>query len=732
MALCLITPLWLVACGHTALQDAERLAQSGQHEVALQRLQGAQQATPDDTRLTAALAKQRETTVAALLYEADLARAAGQWGALQQVLARLEVAAPQHPRTQGLRQDIARRDRIQRLVQEAQRAQQRQDMAATEAAWRAVLADEPAHQQARRELALIDEQRQASTRQRSALVLAAADRPITLEFREATLRTVFETLARAAGLNFVFDKDVRAEAKVTLFLRDTQVHEALRVILSTQQLGHKLLNERTVLVFPGTPQKQRELLDTVTRSFYLTSADPKQVQSLIRTMAKSRDIHVDERLNLVVVRDTPEVIRLVERLVASVDLPDPEVMLELEVMEVSSSREMDLGLSWPGEYTYGLPGANAATALTSAEGLRVSVPNPLSVARLRSSVDASNLLANPRIRARNREKARILLGEKVPVFTTTATANVGVSASVSYQDVGLKLELEPMVQLDDEVTIKVGLEVSSITSTVMGPSGSTAYQIGTRQASTSLRLRDGETQVLAGLINDTESRSGAGLPYVNETPVVGRLFGSRKDAQKKTEVVLLITPRVVRNLHQQSLPVSPMPSGTESQPGAAPWQLGKGQVGGSPSGAGAATAGAPRAAASGKGMGPVEAGLFSGPEQVQAGGGFTLGLNNRSDTPVVVTLQYDPSVLLTPEGSAATGLGAGPLTVPPRGRQAVAFTVRPGTPAGPVTIGSSTGEQFTFMVFDPQAMPQGSAEPLPEPAERTTEPEPATPQDGGR
>ena len=722
MALSIACVLGLSGCGHTALQESQQLAQAGQHEAALARLVQAQQDTPQDTRLGSAIARQRETTVAALLYEADQARSAGQWGQVQRVLERLEQAAPHHPRTQGLRQDLSRRERLQGRVQEAHAAQQRGDLAAAEAAWRAVLADDGGNAQARRELAQLDEARQASTRQRSALVLAAADKSITLEFREASLRTVFETLSRAAGLNFVFDKDVRAEAKVTLFLRDTSVQEALRVILNTQQLGHKLLNERTVLVFPGTAQKQRELLDTVTRSFYLNSADPKQVQALIRTMAKSRDIHVDERLNLVVVRDTPEVMRLVERLVASVDLPDPEVMLELEVMEVSSSRDLDLGLSWPGEFTYGLPDAVAGAPLTQFEGLRVSVPNPLSVARLRSSIDASNLLANPRIRARNREKARILLGEKVPVFTTTATANVGISASVTYQEVGLKLELEPVLQLDDDVTIKVGLEVSSITSTVTGPSGSSAYQIGTRQASTSLRLRDGETQVLAGLINDSESRSGAGVPYLNETPVLGRLFGSRKDAHKKTEVVLLITPRVVRNLNQQNLPVSPMPSGTESQPGAAPWQLSKGQVQAQP-GQGASRASVSGGGMSGQGVGtgPAAPSLFSGPEQVQPGGGFTLGLNNRSNQPLSLSLQFDASVLSSAEASQG-------LTVPPRGRQAVSFTVRPGAPMGPTTVSSSTGEQFTLRVGMPGA--QGDvAEPVSPDSTRDPTPEPA---DGAR
>ena len=228
--------------------------------------------------------------------------------------------------------------------------------------------------------------------------------------------------------------------------------------------------------------------------------------------------------------------------------------------------------------------------------------------------------------------------------------------------------------------------------------------------------------MLAGLINDSESRSGAGVPYLNETPVLGRLFGSRKDAHKKTEVVLLITPRVVRNLNQQNLPVSPMPSGTESQPGAAPWQLSKGQAQAQP-GQGASRAGVSGVAmnggsnGAGVGAGPAAPSLFSGPEQVQPGGGFTLGLNNRSDQPLSLSLQFDASVLSSAEANQG-------VTVPPRGRQAVSFTVRPGASSGPTTVTSSTGEQFTLRVGMPGA--QGdAAEPMPAEPSRDPTPEPA-------
>ncbi|TAK88737.1 MAG: general secretion pathway protein GspD, partial [Aquabacterium sp.] len=526
----------VTGCANPVIEDAHRLAGLGQHEAALQKLDEAARKDQTDRQLRTEVMLQRDATVGYLVYLADAARAAGRLDDVALVLKRLEVAAPQHPRVAWLRSELTRLRRHQRLVAEAQQQLDAQAYERADAALQTVLSEDPNNGKARAMMNKLAELRESQSRKQSTLQLATATKPITLEFREASVRTVFETLARAAGVNFVFDKDVRSDAKVTLFLKNTTVDEAMRVILGTQQLGSKLLNDNTVLVFPATQQKQRDLLDTVTRTFYLVNADPKQALSLVRTVAKTRDIFVDERLNLLVIRDTPEVVRLVERLIQSIDLADPEVMLELEVMEVSNNQLNAMGMSWPTSVSYGIPGS--AAALTSFTGLQAFTTNPLAIATLRATHDTTNILANPKIRARNREKAKVLLGEKLPVFTTTSTPSNGSisnAVSINYVDVGLKLDVEPQVQLDNDVTIKVALEVSSITNKVSGPNDSFAYQVGTRQATTTLRLRDGETQILAGLINDSESRSSAGIPGFHDMPVVGRLFGLTTNEHKKSE-----------------------------------------------------------------------------------------------------------------------------------------------------------------------------------------------------
>lgn len=266
-------------------------------------------------------------------------------------------------------------------------------------------------------------------------------------------------------------------------------------------------------------------------------------------------------------------------------------MLEVEVLEVSRNKLLDLGIDFPTQVGYGLLTPDVTSTVSTAAGFATSttlggelasgmvnlrnrgslvpyVSNPAALLNLRDEDGDTSLLANPRIRVKNREKAKIHIGEKLPVFTTTATANVGVSASVNYLDVGLKLDVEPNVTLEDDVVIKVALEVSSIVKEVTGPSSSLAYQVGTRSAATTLRLANGETQVLAGLINDEERSSARRLPGLGELPVVGRLFSAQRDTNTKTEVVLLITPRIVRNVVAPTMTRADLPAGTEATVGA--------------------------------------------------------------------------------------------------------------------------------------------------------------------
>jgi general secretion pathway protein D len=262
---------------------------------------------------------------------------------------------------------------------------------------------------------------------------------------------------------------------------------------------------------------------------------------------------------------------MVEKLIANQDLGEAEVMLEVEVLEVGHNTLTAAGVEWPGRVALGVQGAEGVPGRlsgTEAKNLesglfRVTVSDPLAALNLRQQAGRTAVLANPRIRVKNKEKARIHIGDKVPVITTTAGATGFVSESVNYLDVGLKLEVEPQVSLEDDVGIKVALEVSNISNEVKTTGGTVAYQVGTRNANTTLRLRDGETQVLAGLLNDEDRRNATRVPGVSRLPVLGRLFSSDNDTVNKTEIVLLITPRVIRNIERPGPRLEEFNSGTE-------------------------------------------------------------------------------------------------------------------------------------------------------------------------
>ena len=652
-----LTALLLVGCALPVIDEAERLSRNGRYEEALARLDGALAERPGDASLRTAHSHQRDRVIAQALARADLAQAGGHQDEAERLLARVRQLDAQHPRLALLQAQLA----------QARQAQQR------DAAERAAASAQAAA-------------RASAPAPAAALpqaLAAAYQKPVALEFREAPLRQVFEALARSTGVNFVFDKDVRGDAKVTVFLRNVTLDEALRVILATQALDRKLLNDSTVLVFPNTAAKQREHQELITRSLYLGNADARQVLTLVRTMAKTRDLYADERLNALVVRDTPEVVRLVEQLIATLDLPEPEVMLAVEVMEVASNRLDELGLSWPTALQYGLPGVSGQVALGDRSSFRASVPNPALLATLRGDAGSTNLLANPTIRARNREKAKVQIGEKLPVFSTTsATVNVGASTTITYLDVGLKLDVEPTVQLDGDVTIKVALEVSNLLREVSGPGGSLAYQVGSRLTTTTLRLRDGETQVLAGLINDEDRQRAVGVPGLSQAPLVGKLFGVQSDTRNKTEIVMMITPRIVRRLALPTLAAATLASGTDSLPGAVSLRLRPAaRVAVSAPSAGRQAGAAAAADAGGVEAAPAltaEAGaslLLSSSGDAAVGATVAVTLRNRSGLRLQGALDFDPLALQPASAAALSGSGRAPFEIGPRGDAVVVLRV---------------------------------------------------------
>ncbi len=472
----------------------------------------------------------------------------------------------------------------------AQEAISRDDFEAAHNALQGVLIESPNDKEALDLSRQIDKARYTTESLNQIPEMSAAyKKPISLQFKDANLRMIFEAISRTTGLNILIDKDLKADLKATVFVKQATVEDTISLILLQNQLEKKIINDNTLYIYPATPSKLKEHQDLIIRTFQLTNADAKQMQVLLKTMIKAKDVFINEKSNSLVMRDTPEAVALAAKLIAAQDVNEPEVMLEMEVLEVSSSLLTQIGIDYPDRVSFTVGGTrdtfNPVTGITTTnpvtqtlDSLRrinksqIFVSPTLGITlNLKKTDGEINTLANPRIRVRQREKAKILIGSRYPIITNTVTPSTGtpvVTGSIQYIDLGLKLEVEPDIHIDGEVGIKTGLEVSSLGEIVFsgkGTAGETqAPVINTRTVNTVLRLKDGETQVLAGLINNEERESANKVPGLGDIPILGRLFSNHGRNKNKTELILAITPRIIRNILQPDADIASYWSGTDT------------------------------------------------------------------------------------------------------------------------------------------------------------------------
>ena len=566
--------------GYNDWRDGNTLLKEGRVGEGLGRMQQASLENPQQYRMK--FIAQRDQQVQSLMQKAAAARYNGY--ADEALAAYQEILHYDPQNTEALRGVglIAREQREKTELEEARSALGKGDAATARQQLNAILSENPGHAPARQMLQQIDAQYT-----RAAMVLPALNQslqtPVTLELRDVDIRSILSILTQTSGIGFVLDKDVSPELRATIYARNTTVIDALNLILQTSQLDKKILNDSTVLIYPATDEKRKRYDDLVVRSYYLNSADPKKIQEMLRTVVAPKSIYVDERLKMLVVRDTESVQDTIVRLLDLYDIASPEVILDVEVLEVNSNDLLNLGIQFPTSVSASLvgpAGVPASLTIDQLKGLNknsfpLTFPDPLAVLNLRQTSGSTHTLANPRIRVLNREKASVLIGDKVPVITSTVnqTSNA-ITESVSYLDVGLKLEVEPEIHVDNDVTMRVALEVSNIVKEVRSSAtGLLAYQIGTRNANTVLRLHEGETQALAGLIKTDSQESGTHIPGLGKIPVLGRLFSNDSDSNTRSEIVLLITPHVARSLAMPNAYAQAFPSGTAEQVSTRPLRL---------------------------------------------------------------------------------------------------------------------------------------------------------------
>ncbi|KOX66126.1 secretion type II protein, partial [Pseudomonas psychrophila] len=548
----------LVACStaKVAQKEAKELIEAGQYEAGLARIEDGLRENPRDTELHLALSHGRARSITALMTEADQDRAKRSFAAARMGYGRVLTIEPNNRRAQDSLRQLDYLRSMDEKLELARGDLRRGDIYGADRQVKQILELDPKNDGA---LELQGSIRLVQSRNvvQYPQLRTRLDRPVTLEFRDANLKTIFEVLSQVAGLNFIFDKDLRPDMKATIFVRDVRIEDAVALLLQQNQLHQKVVNENTLLIYPDSPQKLKDYQELVMRTFYLTSIDANTALNMIKTMLKTRDVFVDERLNTLTMRDSEDAVRMAEKLLQSQDQSNPEVVLEVEVMEVARQRILDLGLQWPNTFGVLNSAGGDVTVLDQLKGItssRISI-SPSPQAKINAQDNDINTLASPVIRVSNREQARIHIGQRVPIISATAvpsTQGPVITESVTYLDVGLKLEVQPTVHLNNEVAIKIALEVSNATPLQPTRQGTIPVQVDTRNAQTTLRLHDGETQILAGLVRNDHGATGNKIPGLGDIPWLGRLFGSNKDTVGQSELVLSITPRIVRNLPYQS------------------------------------------------------------------------------------------------------------------------------------------------------------------------------------
>lgn len=383
--------------------------------------------------------------------------------------------------------------------------------------------------------------------------------PDSLIFREARSRDVFTAIGRFADVSIVFDPDFQ-DVPVTIDLRNVGLEEALTSLAGATRNFWRVMSPRTVTIVPETPSKRREYEEEIVRTFYLSNADLKETIDILRIVVDARRLAALSATNAITIKDTPERIAAAGRIIRAIDKARPEVVIDVELLEVDRTRlkEYGLQLASPSSEPTGIDGQATVNRddftlrdlrnLTSANVLLTNLPGLYY--RLLKNDTATRVLANPQLRTSEGIAAQARFGERVPVPITTFApiAAGGVQTqpitSFNYENIGVNIDITPRTHHDDEVSLNVKLEVSSISGT--GFEGLPTF--GNRSINTVIRLKDGETNMLAGLIRDEERRVIGGVPGLSDLPVLGRLFAHNRNETQETDIILTLTPRIVRVL----------------------------------------------------------------------------------------------------------------------------------------------------------------------------------------
>jgi general secretion pathway protein D len=409
--------------------------------------------------------------------------------------------------------------------------------------------------------------------------------PISLEFPQpVSLFSIYHSLGKAFGINILFDPNLR-DQELAIELKDVNAQTALETLMRAAGHFYKVMDEHSIIIAQDTPQNRRTYEDLVIQTFFLSNAEVKDMLTILRSLIDARKIATNEQLNAIILRDTADKVKVAERIIEANDKSKAEVVVDIELLQINSQRLRDLGVSLS-SYSIGQQlsvnqGSTGTGTSTTPSGVRLSDLQFINQANwfltlpnfvynfVKQNTDAQ-LLAKPQLRISEGEKANLVIGDRIPIpLTTFNTQNAGTSGGIvpitsfQYQDVGIKIEIEPRVHHNQEVTLKLKIEVSNLNGNVAGSNGESQPIIGTRMIDSVIRLQDGETNFLAGLIRTDESKTDRGIPGLSEIPLLGRLFSDKRHEGSRTDVILTLTPHIVRNAEITADDLLPIWVGTE-------------------------------------------------------------------------------------------------------------------------------------------------------------------------
>lgn len=441
----------------------------------------------------------------------------------------------------------------------------------------------------------VEEMRERASQSTQPPLLNPASRePIDLRFTNATTQDILNFIANATGINIIFDRDFRP-TPFSIQLEGVTLEEALNQIVTTNQLWYKVLNERTILVIPDTVQKRQQLEEQVVRTFYISHVDPQEVSQMLTQVLRFTGgvapfVSPNKNTNTITVRGTAPVVAIFERIIQGIDKPRAEIVVDVEILEVNRTRAKEYGLNLS-QYNVGTVfspedrpgtstnGGGTTTSLfnlnTISQGISTAdfyLAVPQAVVRFLESDSQTKLIAKPQLRGAEGTKLTLNLGDEIPVPSTTFTALAAGGAATSpltsfqYRNVGINVEMTPRVTYESEIILDVLVENSSLGQSI-NIGGQALPTFGTRRVQTRLRLREGESNLLAGLLREDDRRQLRGFPGLLRLPVLRQLLSDNEESVGQTDIVMLMTPRIVRThaLTQQNL--DPIFIGTQQNVG---------------------------------------------------------------------------------------------------------------------------------------------------------------------